>query len=1237
MEITAQEMIELNDLASHVRLATGLPLVDAIANMIDARDSHGVSPREYVNNRIYLIPAARLGELKLRNRFVLLTAKERKIPYARALATMFDIRTRFGITFREFTQHKLYTYSSEQDLMGAVRRLIAREGKHILQVCHETGWAPSKAEEKMRAAKKKWPTIDFRKYAGYGFFGQTDEEISERVRNWTVTADANRAKVMEATGWSPAEVRAHMTRFQMVYDIIPAYYMCYRGWELSDEQIDGYARQKLSERLSNKYNIKSDTDLLGQKDVFDQVYAEYVNRKFWVNKQNASLESFLEFAEGLGEAFCKPLRSGGGLGTFKLNLAVDRHSLVETYQDLMSKPLVLVEESVKQHDDLNEFYPNSVNTIRVVTLQDEDGVHIISTGVRFGSDGITDNFSADGFVCDVDKESGVILTPAVNKKGIVAEAHPYSGKVFVGAKIPHWDKVISAATDAMSVLSGVNYVGWDVAVGPNGVSLIEGNSMPDLVLVQAPYAPTKVGKRYLFDPFLNREGKYPAVASGLDLKEIEAQSADSSTSEDRRDNGENEFEFETTDGEATILKFVGNGDNVVVPSEVGGAPVRRIGERAFADCETLKSVRLPEGLAEIGPGAFAGDSQLAQINFPDSVAVIGAKAFENCVSLVDLELPDQLLVLEEGVFAGAKSLVEVCLPYGLKRIEREAFKNCESLVSTYYYSKRGISAVMVTDRELREDALPNEIEFIGEGAFSFCRSLERVDVPYLVREINDRTFLGCSSLVHMGLHNRVVSIGKRSFRGCVKLKELQVPFGCTTFGKEAFSQKTRIRSGKGAPVVAFAEEAGFRWKGYSSRGLKLNSQFIPGAKKPDSESAFYTPEEADALITRYELRHPSYVAVTRDSEPEIGEIPSSRFTLENGLYRGKSNESGRARLMFVGDLMARYRQQNAAKTGANFQFDFSFQYVKGLFAQADFVAGNLESTISESAPYTVEREHVNARPHLNAPKSLLGAVRRAGFDAVTNAQNHVYDSGTLGVLETLNAANQSELLHTGAFVSNEDPRSLVVDLNGIKVGLVAYLDSARQMMKKANYTKAGREVMFPYFDADKIQSDIRGARELGAEFVVAFCHWGREYTTEITDRQREFAQMVVDAGADYIVGAHSHCIQPYEVLQSEDGRQVPCLWSAGNFISDINLMPPITRDTLIVDLKLERDEAGAVVLAGDNYHPCRIMNLSDGDGRNYAVVPTSHRFDGTELNRTLDEAEARIIEVVGAEAKPVGR
>ncbi|MGF2949663.1 CapA family protein [Microbacterium alcoholitolerans] len=1242
MNISREDAETLGSAAAYVRLHTGLSFSDSLLQVKTARDEYDITPRTYIRDRLYLVPSEALAELARKDRYVALVAEQRDSSYGRAFAVMHDIRRRYGIGFREFAQQKLYRHAEGEALTKAVRLLIEREGKHIQQVCHETGWTFEEAERRMREVKRRWPTLDFRKYVGYRLAAQSEDEITALIQRWTETAKANREKVAEITGWTVQRVQKHMTRYQILYDIIPAYYMCYRGWELTDEQMDGYARQKLSEILASRINNRADTELMGRKDKFDAIYAEFVKRKFWVNSES-TFDEFLAFAEGLDSAFCKPLKSGGGLGTFTLDLTGDEVALRELYDDLMKQPLILVEESVVQHPEMNDFYPNSVNTVRVVTLQDDSGTHIISTGARFGSTGITDNFSGTGMVSDVDIATGKIVTPAVDKKGISYDAHPYSGKRFVGFQIPHWDQVIETAKRAMDVLPGVNYVGWDVAIGPDGVSLIEGNSMPDLVLVQAPYAPAKVGKRYLFDPFLERSATrrtQPSDRSSANIQEPKAASTARKTIDrephdimDRlrrksravvrrlrkavapgsetgafTDIVRDGIRFRLSDGVAAVVGHEGARGEVEVPEHVDGHPVVAIRARAFEGCVEATAFVLPESITTINSHAFAG-----------------------CIALTHIEIPESVEVLNRSTFEGASALAEVGLPYGLRRIGRESFKDCVSLTTLYYYSKRGISDVMVTDRALRENALPTQLDYIGISAFENCTSLTEVHIPHLVTSIAARAFQGCSGLRAVHLHNRLQVIGARAFDGCSALGSLRLPARCKEIGAGAVDASVQIIAGRRSFAAEYAKQNSLIWREPSSEGRELGSRMNPA----EPYRRFYTDEELTGVIERHEIRHPSYRTETAHADDVPGEIPDSRFTLDGDVYRGSAAQQGRARILVVGDLMARYRQQVAAASWGEGGFDASFDEVRALLAGADFVIGNLESTVSPSAPYTSEREHVNARPHLNAPPAFLGAVRRAGFDAVTHAQNHAYDSGTQGVLETLDAANQCRLMHTGLYASAADPRPLVVDIGGIRVGMVAYLDSARQMMKKANFTKTGLDTMFPYFDEEKIAADIAQARDAGAEFILAFCHWGREYTPEITERQREFARRVADAGADYIVGAHSHCVQPYEILVSEDGREVPCLWSAGNFVSDINLKPPITRDTLIMDLTLERTDGGTVVIAENGYHPCRIVHRRDGRGEAYVVVPAEIDPESTDDPEALAKARARISRVVGPGIAPV--
>lgn len=485
---------------------TGRSRRDIEADLRAARRQFGISTADYFFKGMYKLS---LDEIKAKyfdpqkqktDLDVELVAEIKGISYEAALSEMDALKNKYGILYKEYTANKLYVYKTKKGLKKKIAHMAEKDEKYLGEVCADAGWSYEKAKSEAERVKKRFG-ITYKYFSRYHFYTMSDDEISAKLRHWTENARHYIDIVMKESGWSRMQVRRHMKRYGVLYDILQPYYVLYRAWELSDEEMDSYARQKLSERLWARYNDAEQARILAEKHRFDEVYAEFTGRKFWINR-DSSFEQFCDFAEGIDYIFCKPIESGGGLGTEKLKVTEDLRGLYDT---LMSKERLLVEECIKQHEAVDEFIPGCVCTVRVVVIQDEGQTHTICAGMRFGHHGITDNFSQDGMVADIDVDTGVIITDAVDKKGHVYEKHPVSGKVFKGFKVPNWDRVRYITENAMNVLPGINYVGWDVAICPDGAVLVEGNAMPDLVLIQAPHAAEKKGMRYLFDPWLNKE------------------------------------------------------------------------------------------------------------------------------------------------------------------------------------------------------------------------------------------------------------------------------------------------------------------------------------------------------------------------------------------------------------------------------------------------------------------------------------------------------------------------------------------------------------------------------------------------------------------------------------------------------------------------------------------------------------------------------------------------------------
>lgn len=647
---------------------------------------------------------------------------------------------------------------------------------------------------------------------------------------------------------------------------------------------------------------------------------------------------------------------------------------------------------------------------------------------------------------------------------------------------------------------------------------------------------------------------------------------------------------------------------VMVPEQVEGRPVTVVAKGAFRNAATVRKVTLPR-----------------------TVTLLGANAFENCSSLTNVELPSDLETINASVFLNCARLETVRLPAALERIASQAFSGCTSLRDLSHFVATGPKSERRVQRNLVEHSLPVTLSYIGEAAFSGCEALRKIVIPYQVTSIPARAFENCSRLGTVWLHSGIAAVGERAFSGCTELKELRLPRALTSLGEGAFDLAIRLITEPGSPARSEAEKQGFSTDICEVPGQRIISSL--GDDDGITVSELLTrPELLRDIQERYEIR-PPVDEVERDvRQADDARASSSRFTRVGNVYRSEatSDEDADVLIAMVGDIMCGFRQQRSAVDDRSYDFEASFEYVHELLSQSDLAVGNLESMVSEAYPFMHERLYVDDRPNLNSPHEFLSAVRNGGFDAVMSAQNHMYDTGAKGILQTLDALNHANLIHGGLYADRREPRHTMFEIKGMHIAIVAFLDPARQRMKQANFTEEGLEAMASFLDDASIRDSITEAKNAGAEFVLAYCHWGSEYTETITARQARFAQMVADAGADYIFGSHSHCPQHYSIHRSEDGRSVPVVFSGGNFLSDIQRRKPITQDTFVSVVRLVRNGTGQVVIAEDGYVPCRILDRPETKGYS-TVVPCERLTEGGFNYSPLDAREdiERIAKTMG--------
>ena len=256
-------------------------------------------------------------------------------------------------------------------------------------------------------------------------------------------------------------------------------------YRLNKAQRDTFMTRGRSNQLVKALNDRAYWHFFEDKTEFLSRFSAYLNRA-WINLKTADEQAFEAFCEGRDRMMVKPVDGDGGKGVERILLA-DYPDKKALYHKLIENSQTLCEEYVVQHPALSAIYPDSVNTLRIVSVVREDGgVDITRCLIRIGAGGVVDNISSGGMAALIDSKTGEISKPAHDKNGDTHYVHPITGAPIVGAVIPMFDEVLQMVTRAAKEVPQVRYCAWDVAVCESGPVFIEGNQYPGHEIQQLP-------------------------------------------------------------------------------------------------------------------------------------------------------------------------------------------------------------------------------------------------------------------------------------------------------------------------------------------------------------------------------------------------------------------------------------------------------------------------------------------------------------------------------------------------------------------------------------------------------------------------------------------------------------------------------------------------------------------------------------------------------------------------------
>jgi len=300
------------------------------------------------------------------------------------------------------------------------------------------------------------------------------------------------------------------------------------------------------------------------------------------------------------------------------------------------------------------------------------------------------------------------------------------------------------------------------------------------------------------------------------------------------------------------------------------------------------------------------------------------------------------------------------------------------------------------------------------------------------------------------------------------------------------------------------------------------------------------------------------------------------------------------RLVFAGDIMTHGPQIKAADQGrGNYDFTPSFELVRPMIERADLALANLETTFG-GTPY-------RGYPMFSSPSSLGSALKEAGFDVLTTANNHSCDRGRYGVVNTIDVLDSLGIRTTGSYRTKAERSQrtpLIIDVRGVKLAVLAYTYGT-------NGLPIPQPALVDTIDLEQISDDLRRADSLGADYKIVQIHWGNEYEKHPSKRQRELAVALARQGVEAVIGSHPHVVQDSEWIEEEGAKMKSfVIYSLGNFISN-QTSPAATRGGMLLSLELIRERSTGRWTTRPSYQYVFVQKRTPSGNPIYRLHPVS--------------------------------
>jgi poly-gamma-glutamate capsule biosynthesis protein CapA/YwtB (metallophosphatase superfamily) len=290
-------------------------------------------------------------------------------------------------------------------------------------------------------------------------------------------------------------------------------------------------------------------------------------------------------------------------------------------------------------------------------------------------------------------------------------------------------------------------------------------------------------------------------------------------------------------------------------------------------------------------------------------------------------------------------------------------------------------------------------------------------------------------------------------------------------------------------------------------------------------------------------------------------------------------------IVAVGDIML---DGSARPELKKYGYDYPFDRTRKVLEGADIAFANLEGPLTDRGERVEDKKYTFRSP----PAEVSGALKRAGFDVVSLANNHTMDYGAEGLSQTIGALQRAGIQHVGAgadLAAARTPAEFTV--RGKRIAFLAY-----SLTFPESYWAGSMRPGTAFGHEQQIVADVRAARAKNDIVAVSF-HWGQESSTQLREYQTRLGHAAIDAGASLVIGHHPHVLQAVEHYK---GGVI--LYSLGNFA--FGSYSHKARTSVIARVRFHGNRLSAVdLLPIDVYNPDVVFQPTPLEGDDaHAVV-----------------------------------